>query len=124
MAPDVAGLRAASGYKRVRPRKITDEKIARLLEVGRARLKAEALLANVPVNKQLAYEIGVSPKYLHNVMHRLTSIMRMGHHVPHETLRRSLFNDKEFGLLMDSLNGKARRKAARTQETQNEAASV
>ena len=106
----------------MRPRKITDDKLPRLIEVARVRLKAEALMATVPVNKRLAPEIGVTPSYLHNVMHRLTTIMRTGQHVPHETLRRALFNDKEFGILMDRLNGKAQRLATRRSEMVRETA--
>lgn len=88
----------------MRPRKITDERIQRLVGVARVRLKAEAVLATVPVNKQLAYELGLNPHYLHNVMHRLTKILRTGQSVPHETLRRALFNDNEFRVLMDRLD--------------------
>lgn len=94
----------------MRPRKITDERLPRLIEVARVRLEAESLTATVPVNKQLAHELGIKPSYLHNVMHRLTTILRTGQRVPHETLRRALFNDKEFGLLMDRLAGRAMKK--------------
>lgn len=86
-----------------RPRKITDEKLPRLIEIVSMRLKAEALVAAVPVNKQLAHEVGVTPGYMHNVMHRLTAIMRTGKRVPHETLRGALFNDHQFAVLMDRL---------------------
>jgi hypothetical protein len=102
----------------MRPRKITDEKIPRLIEVARIKLQVEVLLKAAPVNKQLAYEIGITPKYLHNVMHRLTKILRMGQNVSHETLRRALFNDKEFGLLMDKLNDRADRKSIRAREVE------
>ena len=90
----------------MRPRKITDEKLPRLISVAKVRLKAQQILAEVPVNKQLAYEIGVTPAYLHNVMHRLTTIMRMRPDIPRETLRRALFNDNEFQLLMERINRK------------------
>ncbi len=93
----------------MRPRKITDEKLPRLIEVARMRLKAEALLAGTPVNKKLAYEIGVTPNYLHNVMHRLTKIMRTGQNVPRETLRGALFNDEQFARLMEKLIAKGTR---------------
>lgn len=86
-----------------RPRKVTAERVMRLVQVAQIRLKAEAVLATVPVNKRLAHELGVTPGYLHNIMHRLTTIMRVDPRVPHETLRRALFNDSEFRRLMDQL---------------------
>lgn len=93
-----------------RPRKMTDDKLPRLIEVARIRLEAEVVLATAPVTKQLAGELDVSPKYLHNVMHRLTTILRASPNVSRETLRRSLYNDKEFRRLMDGLNARAQAK--------------
>jgi hypothetical protein len=94
-----------------RPRKITDDKLPRLIQVVSARLKAEAMVAEVPVNKQLAHEVGVTPGYMHNVMHRLTAIMRTGKRVPHETLQRALYNDKEFILLIERLGRRSMAKS-------------
>lgn len=94
-----------------RPRKITDDRLTRLIDVANARLKAEALLADQPVNKQLAYEFGIAPGYMHNVMHRLTAILRTGQRVPRETLQGALCNDKEFLLLIERLGRRSMPKA-------------
>jgi hypothetical protein len=99
----------------LRPRKITDERLPRLIEVAKVRLKAAVILETVPVNKQLAFELGLKPNYLHNVMHRLTKILRTGQNVPHETLRRALFNDNEFRALMDRLTVRAQQRSVRSQ---------
>lgn len=87
----------------MRPRKITDDKLGRLIGVAKVRLEAEEILSTIPGGKQLAYEIGITPNYLHNVMHRLTSILRTKQRVPHETLRAALLNDEKFKVLMEKL---------------------